>query len=104
MSEQATVKPIHQLPLMQTRIAGKIQHVRRANSLFYTIVVSPAKDEYSHPARVELRSKERLGQEDDVVNVMTQLSGTVREFTYRDKNTGEQRTGFDAKHYLEVIE
>lgn len=104
MSEQtAAVKPIHQIPLMHVRIAGKIQHTRRGNGIFYTVVVSPARDEYSHPSRVEIRSRDRLGQNDDVINVICQLSGSVREFNYRDKNTGESMTGFDARHYLEVI-
>lgn len=106
MSDATAVKPlpVHQLPMLQCRIAGKIQHVRRANSMFYTIVVAPAKDEYSHPNRYELRSKERLGQIDDVVNVICELGGGVREFNYRDKNTGENMTGFDARHYLNVLQ
>lgn len=105
MAEQAAaVKPIHGVTMMQVRVAGKIQHVRRANAMYYHVVVCPARDEYSHPSRLEVRSKERLGQVDDVLNVLCQLSGSVREFNYRDKSTGEPMTGFDARHYLEVIE
>jgi hypothetical protein len=103
-NETAAVKQLHQTPIQQARIAGKIQHVRRANGQFFTIIVAPARDEYSHPNRFELRSKERVGQIDDVVNVMCELGGGVREFSYRDKNTGENMTGFDARHYLNVIE
>lgn len=104
MSEQsAAVKPIHQIPLMTVRVAGKIQHVRRANQTFYTILVSPARDEYSHPSRIEVRSDERLGDIDDVITVLCEMSGSVREFNYRDKNTGEQRNGFEARHYLHHI-
>lgn len=105
MSNQAAeVKSLHQQAISQVRVVGKIQHVRRANSMFYTVVVAPARDEYSHPNRYELRSKERLGQQDDVINLMCELGGSVREFAYRDKNTGENMTGFDARHYLNVIE
>lgn len=104
MSEPAKATPLHSVPLLKCRIAGKVQHVRRANSIFYTIIVAPARDEYSHPNRFELRSKERLGQIDDVINVECEIGGGVREFAYRDKNTGENMTGFDARHYLNVIE
>ena|SRR5690606_32441545 len=104
MSEaQAQVKNLHSVVLQRVRIAGKIQNVRRHDGNIYTQIIAPAKDEYSRPSTYELRSKERLGEKDDVVNVDCEVSGTSRPFTYMDKESGERKTGFDNKVFLEVI-
>lgn len=105
MSE-ATAKPVpfHQIALMEVRISGKLLHSRRANQQYYTQLRTPAPDEWSHPSTVEVRSKDKLGETDDVLNLRCRLSGSVRSFQYTDRDTGERKTGFDSKVFLDVVE
>lgn len=72
-------------------LSGKITSVRRHDDFTYTEITLPAQDEYSSPATVEIRSKKRIGQGNDSVQVEVQCGGyRGRAFNYTDKQTGEQ--------------
>jgi hypothetical protein len=94
MSTAATPIKSTELSPSQILIIGKIQEVTSfENGGYTTEVVMPAADQYSMPAVVEIRSEKRLGNKDDEIRQVCQISGWPRKFNYKDKNTGQQRFG-----------
>lgn len=89
---KADPTPINQLATMQAIVAGKISDVRRHENVFYTTVLCPAADEFSSPSVVEIRSKDRIGQREDLCRVKVKVGGFLgRPFMTVDKDTGERR-------------
>lgn len=85
-------------------VVGKIVRVRRYDKFFYTTVVCPAKDEYSRPPVVEIRSKHSLGDVDDKINVACELVGYEgKAYQFVDRETGERRTMVPVNMYLELL-
>lgn len=92
MSAAEVVKPAVGVIPLQVYIAGKVQKVRKQDSKFYTTILCPAKDEYSGPSIVEIRSGERLADADELYKGFATVGGFLgREFKYVDRNTGEER-------------
>lgn len=69
----------------------------------YTIVTTPAPDEFSHPSRFKLVSTNPLGQVGQTIDFKAVLNGTVRPKQYVDKQTGMQRVYQEADIYITVI-
>ena len=95
---------LNDLPVGEVRLAGKIQSSRRHEKNHFTLIVAPAIDEWSHPQRYELRSENKLGEKEDVINVRCRLSGSVRTFQYNDRESGEKKSGLETRVMLDVVE
>lgn len=90
---------------MAVLIAGKVLRVRRHETFTYTTVITPAKDEYSRPSVVEVRSKARFGEKDEVIRVTCELGGYEgKAYAVVDKDTGERKTLVPVNHFLDLVE
>lgn len=85
-------------------LSGKIDAVKAVDKGFYTHLVTPAPDAYSHPQVLEIRSKKRLGQIGEEIRVGVNIGGFRRKFQYDDKNTGEEKKGESVRISLDAIE
>jgi len=72
---------------MQGKIAGKRRIKTQEGVLHLTLVRLAAKDEFSHPSTVELRSYDSLGELEDTITVKVQLGGMPNN--YESKSTDE---------------
>lgn len=89
---------------MRVVVVGKVERCRRHEGRWYTAVLVPAEDEYSSPARVEVRSRERLGGEGDPVRVTCRLGGYARRpWRMTDEETGETRMVYPVVMTLDAI-
>lgn len=90
------------------KLSGRVFNVRRISGregpVFITIIRLPAADAFSSPATVELRSKDRIGQAGDDVNVSVRIGGYGRSYKATDPETGEQRVVQTADNSLTVVE
>lgn len=68
-------------------IVGRIDHVRSFNGSFDTLVLIPARDEYSKPAACVIRSQRRIGSKGEDVRLICYMDGFPRSYT--DDKTGE---------------
>lgn len=108
----AEVQPItsqKQLPIGQSHLRGRIASSRRLNTndgpLFLTVVKLPAPDQFSHPATIELRSRNKLGDNDTEWDGVVGISGFPRAYnTKPDPETGEVRQVRTADNQLFVVE
>lgn len=95
---------VSQIPAKQTKlqtnhghISGRIVTSRKLNTqqgpLILTVLRLPAPDQYSHPSTIELRSSERLGENDTDWSGYVRLGGMPNnwERTEVDRETGESR-------------
>jgi hypothetical protein len=84
--EATAVKKVTELQPLQVNVKGKVLRVRRWEGHIYTAMVCPAKDEYSKPQTVEVRSEmgKRIGDVGDIVTVVAELRGFERK-PYRTK-------------------
>ncbi|MBB5017807.1 hypothetical protein HNQ59_001077 [Chitinivorax tropicus] len=77
----------------QATLAGRVNAVRKADDSVFTEVTLPAPDQYSPPATVEIRSRKRLGQVGETIEVSVTCAGyRGKAFQYHDKETGERFT------------
>ena len=88
MAEVANIAPGAKPIPLSVLVKGKVINVRRHENKINTLITCPAKDEYSRPAVVEVRSDRRLGEVEQIVAVECELGGFPNNFTIRD--TGEQ--------------
>lgn len=88
MAEVASIAPGAKPAPLSVLVRGKVTNVRRHENKINTLITCPAKDEYSKPAVVEVRSDRRLGEVEAVISVECELGGFPNNFTIRD--TGEQ--------------
>ncbi|MBM5573660.1 hypothetical protein [Deefgea sp. CFH1-16] len=74
-------------------LCGRVNAVRKSDDTVYTEVILPSADEYSQPATIEIRSKKRLGQIGETVQINVSCGGyRGKPFNYQDKDTGERFT------------
>ncbi len=98
-------KPTTSLPVMQVTVMGRIEASRRYDGQTYTRILTPAADAYSRPQVLEVRSKTRLGDKGDEVNIRCQLGGyTKKAYKFTDKETGELMTIVPVDHTLDLLE
>ena len=82
---------------------GRIDFAEIHNQKHYTVITTPAADEFSHPSRFKLCSTGPLGQPGQTIDFKTTIVGMVRQKTYLDKNTGYQKTFYEPDVYINVI-
>lgn len=93
MSTSPAAEIKSQIRLNQALLAGRVNSVRKADDTVYTEVTLPAPDQYSQPAAVEIRSRKRLGQVGETIEVQVVCGGyRGKSFVYTDKDTGERFT------------
>lgn len=98
------VTPLSQAKPLQVHIVGKITRVRRYEKFFYTTVICPAKDEYSKPSVVEIRSKGRFGDTDEKANVSCELGGyESKPYQVTDRETGERKALVPVNMFLDLL-
>jgi hypothetical protein len=68
----------------------------------YTVVSSPAPDEFSHPSRFRLQSQHPLGNVGTRLDVVVNVSGIVRTKNFTDKQTHQQKQFDEASVYFDV--
>ncbi|WP_293932754.1 hypothetical protein [Iodobacter sp.] len=77
----------------RTLLAGRVNAVRKSEDVVFTELTLPSPDAYSQPATVEIRSRKRLGQVGETVEVSVVCGGyRGKSFSYQDKDTGERFT------------
>ena len=106
MSEVQKVQQIggKQQPL-EVFIKGKCLRVRRHEQFTYTTIVTPAKDAYSRPSVVEVRSKSRFVERDEECSCNALLGGYEgKAYAVVDKETGERRQLVPVNLFLDLIE
>lgn len=89
--------------LMQFAMIARIEHSEFHNNRHYTIVTTPAPDAFSHPSKFKVQSDQPLGPNGSSVDLQVSVGGIVRDKQYRDKNTGHNKTFYEADVYLNVI-
>lgn len=107
MSEPATVAKISPLPKLepgQAFIKGKIASRTKLGKSFVHVVSAPAADEYSFPKAYEISSKQPLGEVDEPVQVIVELTGRRAQKSFTDPNTGEMKKFPGAYVGLRAIE
>ncbi len=93
------------LPVMTVRVIGKVDTMRRHEGSYYTQVLTPAADEYSRPQVLEIRSKQKLGDKEDKIDIQCTLGGYRRKpYKFTDKDTGEIRNVVPVDHSLDAGE
>lgn len=86
-------------------IVGKVTRVRRHEQFFYTTIICPAKDAYSRPSIVEVRSKARFGERDEEIKCNAELGGYEgKAYPVVDKETGERKTLVPVNLFLDLVE
>lgn len=86
-------------------IAGKVTRVRRHEQFTYTTVICPAKDEYSRPSIVEIRSKARFAEREETTRVTCELGGYEgKPYQITDRETGERKTLVPVNLFLDLVE
>lgn len=106
MSEAQKVQQIgSKVQPLQVFIQGKCLRVRRHEQFVYTTIITPAKDAYSRPQVVEVRSKARFTERDEDVTCNALLGGYEgKAYAVVDKETGERRQLVPVNLYLDLIE
>jgi len=90
---------------LQVFIQGKCLRVRRHGQFFFTTIITPAKDLYSRPQVVEVRSKARFSERDEDVSCNALLGGYEgKPYTVVDNETGERRQVVPVNLFLDLIE
>ena len=86
-------------------VVGKIIRVRRHEKFFYTTVICPAKDEYSRPSVLEIRSNARFGDTEETCKVNAELGGYEgKPYVVTDRETGERKSLVPVNHFLDLVE
>lgn len=90
---------------MRVAIKGRCDRVRRYENRFFTVVTTPAQDEYSRPSVLEIRSDRRFVEPGDTFQCEAMLSGFAgRSYQVTDKETGERRTVNPVNLFLDLVE
>lgn len=79
-------QPVNQA-ILQGKITGKRKIKTQEGTLHLTLLKLAAKDEFSHPSTVELRSYDPLGEIDETITAKVQLGGMPNN--YESKSTDE---------------
>jgi len=70
---------------------------------YYTVVASPAPDEFSHPSKFRVTSEHALGNVGTVLNIQAEMRGLVKNKQYVDKQTGQQKQYDECSVYFDVV-
>ncbi len=89
--------------LMQFTMIARIDSSDFHNNRYFTIVTTPAPDSFSHPSRFKVTSDQPIGQQNQNIELHLSVGGIVREKSYRDKQTGMNKTFLEPDVYLNVI-
>lgn len=89
--------------LMQFAMIARVNLSEFHNNRYYTIVTTPAPDAFSHPSRFKVQSDQPIGQPNQDVELTVSVNGMVREKPYKDKQTNQPKTFYEADVYLNVI-
>lgn len=65
-------------------VKGRLGRPRKVDGVFYTIVVKKARDEYSNPSHLEIKSKAPLGDTGEEADVPCYVDGYTYEFKTKD--------------------
>lgn len=85
---------------MQVTFTGsRIEKMEQYNGKFYTVVGVPAPDTFSHPSKYRLQSVGKLGDFGQLIDATCNMQGIVKEKSYFDKTTGQQKK-FDETNVL----
>lgn len=94
-----------ELKPMTVRVLGKVRRVRRYEKMYFTTVICPAKDEYSKPQIVEIRSNARFADEEDKCDVICEIGGYEgKSYQVSDRDTGERKSLIPVNLYLDLVE
>jgi hypothetical protein len=105
VAEAVALKPATGVAFMIVTVRGKIVRSRRYQQEVLTAIVCPAKDEWSKPQTVQVRSKRKLGEVEEVVVVDCELGGYERkQYEVHDKDTGETTRIKPVEHTLDAVE
>lgn len=107
MSEVAAIKKDAAPARLPSRVfvQGKVTRVRRHEKFIYTTVICPAKDEYSRPSVVEIRSKSRFAEVEETCKADCELGGYEgKPYVITDRESGERKTLIPVNHFLDLIE
>lgn len=88
---------------MQFNMLARIESSEFYNNRYFTVVTTPAPDAYSHPSKFKVTSPQPIGQPHQTFELTCQVSGVVREKSFRDKTTGQNKVFNEADVYLEVV-
>ena len=87
---------------LQVQIMGKIAGLRRkstdSGTVHFTLVKTPAADEFSSPGTFELESKAALGKVGEFIDVPVELHGYPNGYNTRDGEAVKS-----ARHSLRVV-
>ncbi|PRC91037.1 single-stranded DNA-binding protein [Solimicrobium silvestre] len=101
----ATQSSNSKIGFMQVAVKGRIESSSSYEGKRATKIMTPAADEYSRPQILEVRSKNRLGENGDLVTLRCTLGGYQRKaYQAKDKESGEIKTVVPVDHTLDVIE
>lgn len=73
------------------------------NGKQYTVVSAPAPDSFSHPSRYRFTSDQQLGQVGQMIDVDCTMKGLVREKSFVDRTTGQQKKFDECDVYFDVF-
>lgn len=106
MAEAAqNVQPLRQLAAMQVLIGGLIKHTEIRNGSQFTTIACPAKDEFSMPPVIEVKSMRKLGDVGTrIPGLICNVSGFIKESPYKDEETGQSKTFRRSVVYFEAVE
>lgn len=86
-------------------IVGKVTRVRRYEKFYYTTVICPAKDEYSKPSIIEIRSNSRFADSEEKVSCQAEIGGYEgKAYSVTDRETGERKTLVPVNIFLDLVE
>lgn len=96
------------LPVLTALLSGRVHATRkittRTGPFHITVVKLPAPDEFSSPETVELRSKDKLGTQGDMVRCKVRIGGYGRSYQTTDPQDGDKVTVQTADNTLTVVE
>lgn len=103
--QRTSIRNQNQVIPMRVQIGGRIESSRTHDGKRYTHVLTPAPDAYSRPQLLEIRSKSKLGEKGEEINVTCVLGGYQRKsYQAKDKETGEISTVTPVEHTLDLVE
>lgn len=108
----AQVQPIGQKPAFpvpqRVWVSGKVTSGRifsgKEGKIYFHLIKTKAKDEYSHPGTLEVSSPRKLAGTGEEWEGWCEVTGYPHSFDSKDKATGEISTIHTAKIQLHAVE
>lgn len=82
---------------------GRVDLVEFHKGKNYTIVTTPAPDEFSHPSRFKIISDAPFGQPGQTVDFTAVIKGSVKPKSYVESATGHHKTYQEADVYIHLV-